>query len=208
MLKTIPELMSIIPEHEEIIEDQDSVLIFGFPGIGKTYAFEHQEELNLTLQDSDSSHFHWVYPEGDEEFKNPVLDEYGEKVPHPAWPSNYAQYIELTGREQVKKPDYIMISTHEIVMNTLANLKFESFTIIPDKSAKNYFLELYKKRGSNEAFIKMMSDNWEGFIDGTKKRAFLMGSHIVLVGPERKYRSLYDFLAADPKSLFAMEFDK
>lgn len=200
-------MLNTIPERKEIIESPDSVLIFGFPGVGKTYAFQNQEKLGITLQDSDSSHFHWVYPDGDTEFKNPITDDDGKKIPHPAWPANYAQYIELTGKEQVKKPDYIMISTHEIVMNTLANLKFESFTIIPDKSAKNYFLELYKKRGNDEAFIKMMNDNWEEFIEGTKKRAFLMGSHIVLIGPERKYRSLYDFLAADPMSLFAMEFD-
>ena len=200
-------MLNTIPEREEIIESPNSVLIFGFPGIGKTYAFQNQEELGKNLQDSDSSHFHWVYPDGDDEFKNPILDEDGKKIPHPAWPANYAQYIELTGREQVKKPDYILVSTHEIVMNTLADLKFDSFTIIPDKNSKEYYLNLYKERGNDDAFIKLMDDNWEEFIEGTKKRAFLMGSHIIIVGPDRKYKSLYDFLKSDPKTLFAMEFD-
>ena len=200
-------MLNTIPEHEEVIENLDSILIFGFPGIGKTYAFQNQEELGLDLQDSDSSHFHWVYPDGDDEFKYPILDEDGKKITHPAWPANYAQYIELTGREQIKKPDYIMISTHEVVMNTLADLKFDSFTIIPDKNSKEHYLNLYKERGNDDAFIKLMNDNWEEFIEGTKKRAFLMGSHIIIVGPERKYKSLYDFLSVDPKTLFAMEFD-
>lgn len=37
---------------------KESTIIFGFPGTGKTYAFNHQEELKATIQDSDSSHFH------------------------------------------------------------------------------------------------------------------------------------------------------
>lgn len=187
---------------------KDSIIIFGFPGTGKSFAFNHQEELELTLQDSDSSHFHWVYAEDDTEFKNPLKDEFGNKIPHPAWPANYAQYIELTGREQTKKPDYIFVSTHEEVMSVIGDLKFRSFTIVPTRNSKEFYLNLYKERGNDEAFIKMMDEKWDEFIDGTMKRACnLPGENfLILVGPDRPVKNVYDLLAQGPEVLFPMEF--
>ena len=188
----------------------ESTIIFGFPGIGKSYAFDHQEELGLYLQDSDSSHFHWVY-EG-EGFNNPVLDENGNKIPHPAWPANYAQYIELTGREQNNKPDYILVSTHEEVMKVIGDLKFRSITVVPDTSpeTKEHFLNLYKERGNTQEFIDMMDKNWEKFVKGTAMRGLSVpGEHyMIMVGPNRPYKNLYELLKNGIESLFVMEFDK
>ena len=146
-----------------------SIIIFGFPGVGKSYAFEHQEEIGFELQDSDSSHFHWLYK--DDEFKEPVLDEDGKKVVNPAWPANYAQYIELTGKEQEVNPDFIMVSTHKEVMDAILPLGFTSFCIYPDINLKDRFMEIYKNRGNDERFLKLMDENWENFVKGTEKRA-------------------------------------
>lgn len=181
----------------------ESIIIFGFPGVGKSYAFEHQEELGLELQDSDSSHFHWLYK--DDEFKEPVLDENGKKVPHPAWPANYAQYIELTGREQEVNPDYIFISTHEEVMETILPLGFISFCIYPDINMKDKFMQLYKDRGNDERFLKLMDEKWEEFVKGTEKRAMSAGKCISFpICEGGKIQNVYDLLKRKPK--IPMEF--
>lgn len=173
----------------------DSVIIFGFPGTGKTYAFEHAEELGLDLQDSDSSHFHWLYK--DNEFKEPVLDEDGKKVVHPEWPANYAAYISLTGREQAIKPDYIFVSTHDEVMKAIGSLGFTSFTVVPDNSLKEVYLELYRKRGSDEAFIQMMDKNWDKFIDSVVSNCINSEDFcnmLVLLRKGGKIQSIYDLI--------------
>ena len=181
----------------------ESIIIFGFPGVGKSYAFEHQEELGLELQDSDSSHFHWLYK--DDEFKEPVLDENGKKVVHPAWPANYAQYIELTGREQEVNPDFIFISTHAEVIEAILPLGFISFCIYPDIDMKDKFMQLYKDRGNDERFLKLMDEKWEEFVKGTEKRA--MSADKCISFPIReggKIQNVYDLLKRKPK--IPMEF--
>lgn len=182
---------------------KESIIVFGFPGVGKSYAFEHQEELGLELQDSDSSHFHWMYE--DDEFKKPVLDEDGKKVVHPAWPANYAQYIELTGREQEVNPDFIFVSTHEEVMEAILALGFISFCIYPDINMKDKFMQLYKDRGNDERFLKLMNEKWEEFVKGTEKRS--MNSEKCIRFPIReggKIQNVYDLLKRKPK--IPMEF--
>lgn len=144
--------------------NKKSIIIFGFPGVGKSYAYDHQEELQATIQDSDSSHFHWLYQ--GEGFDNPVLDEDGKKVVHPAWPANYAEYISLTGREQKDVPDFILVSTHKEVMEAILALEFpETWILVPARDDKEKYLELYKQRGSSPEFIQNMDKNWDAFID-------------------------------------------
>lgn len=173
----------------------ESVIIFGFPGVGKTYAFEHAEELGYTIMDSDSSKFHWVYE--DDDCTIPILDENGKKIVHPAWPQNYIQYITLMGRETEKYPDYILCSTHEEVMNALLPLDFTCFTIVPDISMKEDFLAIYKERGSSDEFIANMDKNWDEFVKGTIERSFsseLCNCTVVMIRKEGKIQNVSDLL--------------
>lgn len=185
----------------------ESVLIFGFPGVGKSYAKEHEEEYGLSLQDSDSSHFHWLYR--DNEFKDPVLDEDGKKVIHPEWPANYVRYIELTGREQSIKPDFIFVSTHEEVMKALLPLRFMSYTLVPTIDQKERYLKLYKERGSSDEFIELMDKNWEKFIKGTEERATnheYPDNMLINIWPTGKIQSVADLITLD--TVRAMDFEK
>lgn len=171
-----------------------ATIIFGFPGIGKTYAFLHQAELNLKLVDSDSSEYHWT------------KDDEGNKIAHPDWPKNYIDHVVEIGNSEEKIADYILMSTHEEVMNAMKD-KFETmFCLIPDKEAKDYFIDLYKNRGNDEAFIAKLSENWESWIRDTMSRAFDNNCTVVIIGPDRHYKTLYDFLKNPPK--MAMDFDK
>lgn len=174
----------------------ESIIVFGFPGVGKTYACAHQEELDATIQDSDSSHFHWLYR--GENFTDPVLDEDGKKVVHPAWPANYAEYISLTGREQKDPPDFIFVSTHKEVMEALLQLEFKEYWfIVPRKDAKDEYIERYKQRGSSEEFIKKISDNWEKFIDNNINMASTSDFASVCI-LNSKMPTVYDFIKNYP----------
>ena len=180
---------------------KESIIVFGFPGVGKSYAFDHQEELGLELQDSDSSHFHWL----EDDNKKPILDENGKKIPHPAWPANYVHYIELTGREQEVNPDFIFVSTHEEVMEAILPLGFNSFCIYPDINMKDKFMEIYKNRGNDKRFLKLMDEKWDEFVKGTESRA--MGADRCSCFPIReggKIQTVYDLMKRANK--IAMEF--
>lgn len=186
--------------------NKESVIIYGFPGTGKTYAFNKAEELELDLQDSDSSHFHWLYK--GEGFTDPVLDENGKKVVHPAWPANYAQYIELTGREQECPPDYIFVSTHKEVMEAVNNLGFVSFAVVPSKDCKDEFMRRFSERGSDEAFLKLMDEKFDEFVDSVVN--FVLNDEsanifLVEIRPGGKIQSVYDLIKNRPGLEIPME---
>lgn len=177
------------------MSNKESVIICGFPGVGKTYAFDHAEELGLKLQDSDSSHFHWLYEDDDHEFKNPLTNALGEKFVNPNWPTNYIQYIELTGREQEIKPDFIFVSTHDEVIKALKDKHFETYILIPSIRMKDKYLERYKERGSSDSFIELMDKKWKDFImnamsfNSDEISVFILNDEI---------ESVYDFIKCFP----------
>ena len=185
----------------------ESIIVFGFPGTGKSYACKLEEELDLKLQDSDSSHFHWMYEKDD--FKDPIFDEKGNKIPHPEWPMNYAKYIEITGREIDNNPDYIFVSTHEEVMETIGRLGFRTFTVVPWPDDKDHYLRLYAARGSSQEFIDNLDVNWKKFIDGTIARASKIGSTVIYVRANGNNKNITDLLKnnAFKNIIDPLEFD-
>lgn len=114
-------------------------VICGFPGIGKsTYVKEFKKEYGDTILDSDSSKF---------DKKN--------------FPNNYIKHI----KEAIEENKTILASSHDVVRNALIKEKIPFTLIYPDKKCKDEYLERYKKRGSPESFIKLLSDNWDDWID-------------------------------------------
>ena len=170
----------------------EAKIIFGFPGIGKTYSFLHQADLKLKLSDSDSSGYHWQIKDG-------------KRVEDPEWPENYIKHVVEIGKSDEDIVDYILMSTHEEVMNAMKGLFNEMYCIVPNRHEKDYFINLYKNRGNDEAFIKKLSANWDEWIIQTINRAFANDCSVVVIGPNNHYKTLYDFLENPPK--MAMEFD-
>ena len=88
-----------------------------FPACGKTWLYEHQNDFNLKILDSDSSNFSWK----DEKYTLPDFGDgcqYGHrKVRDPEFPKNYIAYI----KEQLEKDEYdfIFVSSHEEVRKAL-----------------------------------------------------------------------------------------
>ena len=115
-------------------------IISAFPGVGKT--FYHNEHKETTL-DSDSSNFSWVIKDG-------------VKTRNPEFPKNYIQHI--------KENTFIFVSSHKEVREALLDECIFFYVIYPDVNRKEEFVQRYKDRGSDESFIKLISDNWEQWI--------------------------------------------
>jgi vacuolar-type H+-ATPase subunit E/Vma4 len=150
------------------------------------------------LSDSDSSQFHWLY-----EHLNRT-----DKV-NPEWPQNYVERIKKFATDTSEDaPEYIFVSTHEDIMNAVLELNLPSFTVVPAKEDKAYYLNLYKERGSSESFVKLMDEKWDEFIDGATKRATdekHKNSTLIILHQDRKIKTIYDIVKRRIKP--AMIFD-
>lgn len=127
----------------------ETLAISAFPGCGKTYVKEHNDDL--TILDSDSSNYSWIYKDG---VKTEERD--------PNFPANYMNHIkeELASKEY----DFIFVSSHETVRKALKENDIPYISVIPDVSAKEEWLQRFKERGDSDAFIKTISDNWDQWI--------------------------------------------
>lgn len=134
-------------------------IIVGFPGVGKSY-FKNKIDLvgKIGVLDSDSSLFSWKSP----------------GVRHKNFPQNYIDHI----KKHMGLVDIILVSSHKIVRDALVDNNLKFTLIYPNRSLKKYYLKLYKDRGSDDAFIKLISDYWDSFIDELEEQ--ICSSKLVL----------------------------
>lgn len=121
-------------------------IISAFPGTGKSVY--HQKHKETTL-DSDSSNFSWI------------INENGDKVRNPKFPKNYIEYI----KENIGRYEVIFISSHKEVRDALLNECIFFYLVYPDDSRKDEFIERYRNRGNDESFIKLVSGNWDNWMN-------------------------------------------
>ena len=132
---------------KEILQDagfsrsKKAVIVSGFPGVGKTYAAKNNKDLKIL--DSDSSSFSWAG------FSR-----------NPEFPKNYIKHI----KENEYNYDIIFVSSHKEVRDALLENKISFTLVYPNKYLKNEYLERLKRRGSNEAFIKKIDENWDSWL--------------------------------------------
>ena len=128
----------------------NTIVISAFPGVGKTYVYEHQNELGLTILDSDSSNFSWI------------KDENGNNtnVRNPEFPSNYVKHI----ISNVGNADIIFVSSHKNVRDALLDNGVSFVVVYPNIKFKNMYLDRYKERGNSKEFISNIEKNWNMWI--------------------------------------------
>lgn len=124
---------------------KNTKIISGFPGVGKTSLFNNEEFKALQILDSDSSKFSWSEP----------------GVRHPDFPNNYMEHI----KSNMGKVDIILVSSHEIVRKALVANGIPFIIVYPAKELKDTYIENYKGRGNDKAFIEFISNNWDSFLD-------------------------------------------
>lgn len=132
---------------------KDTIILSAFPGCGKSYLFNHQKEMNLTVLDSDSSSFSW---EEDKVTRNKDF------------PNNYILHI----KDNIGKCDIICVSSHDIVRNALKENKLNYILVFPDISSKETYMKNYKERGNDDKFLKFIDENWNKFILDMYKETF------------------------------------
>mgnify|MGYP001585513385 FL=1 len=131
-----------------------TLLCAGFPAVGKSHIYNHSK---LKVLDSDSSKF-------DKSF----------------FPQNYIEHI----KANLGKVDIILISSHDVVRDALVKEGLDFTLVYPNIDLKGEFIERYKQRGSNEGFIKLVSDNWTEWItqlqnqNGCKKIELNTGQYL------------------------------
>lgn len=113
-----------------------TLIISGFPGVGKSTAFS--TAANLVIKDSDSSQF--------------------DKAD---FPQNYIAHIKQCIDDKV---DIVFVSSHKEVRDVLTENNIWYVLLYPDISLKNEYLERYKQRGSSQKFIDLVESNWENWI--------------------------------------------
>lgn len=126
----------------------DTIIISAFPGMGKTTYYNQNKDICL---DSDSSNFSWIK---DSEGNNT-------KERNPEFPKNYIEHI----KENMGKYDYIFISSHIEVRKALIEAEIPYFLFYPEKDRKEELIQIYKDRGNNEAFVKLLESNFENWIE-------------------------------------------
>ena len=126
-----------------------TLIISGFPGVGKTTFKNNHPEL--VVLDSDSSQY-----SKDESF-----------------PQNYIEHV----KENIGKADVILLSSHKVVRNALDKEGIKYTAVFPlrinegqeysrdyEYIAKSEYIQRYRDRGNTEDFIKLIGDNWEAWI--------------------------------------------
>lgn len=139
---------------QDILEsvDKETQVIAGFPGIGKSYYKKKMKDSNVL--DSDSSKFSW--------------DKKDKSKRNPDFPKNYIEHI----KSNIGKVDVILVSTHDEVREELEKNDIKYTLVYPDASLKDEYVERYKDRGSDDKFIKFISDGWDKMIKNLESEKF------------------------------------
>lgn len=118
-----------------------NIIVSGFPGVGKSTFYQNYKNSEVfTVLDSDSSRFSKEH-----------------------FPNNYLDYIEKEYVDVTDKAKIILVSTHEEVRKGLHQRGLAYHLILPHASLKQEYLERYRKRGSNDAFVSLVDSSWLAF---------------------------------------------
>ena len=148
-----------------------TIIISGFPGIGKTYAYNKLKWEGYDVLDSDSSNFSWLPGKINEERNTD-------------FPKNYIEHI----NENIGKVDYIFVSSHKVVRDALENNGIRYVSVFPRLKYKDLYIERYINRGNTEDFIKIVESQWDNWI----KEMMEITTNCTRITVEEEY--LYDVI--------------
>lgn len=162
-----------------------------FPACGKTWLYEHQEDYNLKILDSDSSQFSWMYVLDEKyECKNRGKKNYEKqyvKVRNPDFPNNYIKHI----KENIGKCDCIFVSSHASVREALEKEGIDFTIVYPHSSCKAEWVGrcfIRDKNGESGCGAEAMCNNWEQWISECFKTGI---NHKEIVLQSREHLSDY-----------------
>ena len=131
-----------------------TMIISGFPGVGKTFCCENIKKIKA--YDCDSSSYHYLKDSFG--IHGPIKQDGSE------WVKDYVDAIikvQELGDAEKGHYDYIFISCHKEVRDELRRRGINYLIVAPKRELKNAYLIRYLKRGSHLSFIKSMSESWD-----------------------------------------------
>lgn len=139
-----------------------------FPACGKTWLYEHQEDYDLKILDSDSSNFSWIRHNGIKER-------------NPDFPQNYINHI----KENIGNYDYIFVSSHASVREALDKDGIGFTVVYPECGCKAEWVGrcfIRDKNGESGCGVEAMYQNWEQWILECVETGLLHGEIVLLPG--------------------------
>ncbi len=115
---------------------KDTLILSGFPGTGKSFLYDNQQDGKIVL-DSDSS-----------------------KFDKSEFPGNYIKHI----KDNIGKVDIICVSSHEDVRDALIDEGIGFTLVYPFSHLKDEYLDRYKQRKSPQEFINLIDKYWDVWI--------------------------------------------
>lgn len=152
------------------------MIVSAFAGVGKTTL---AQKYGKDVIDLESGDFRWLNNDGTEQSKG------SQRVQNPRFPINYLEAIKAANQ----KYKVVLISQHEVIRKCLDAVKLDYILAYPDISMKEEFIERYRKRGNNENFIRLISTDWEKWIQALDS----VQTHSKIVLQKGQY--LTDFVA-------------
>lgn len=149
-----------------------TVVICGFPGVGKSHLFRNPG--NYTFLDSDSFSFSWLYPEDG-----------SDRMRHPQWPRNYIEHIE----SNLGEVDAIFVSTHKEVRIALQKSNIEFILVYPGLEMESEYIQRYINRGNQDAFIGLLRNFYQTWVSDLMKQESCI--HMPL-GPGEYLNDVFD----------------
>ena len=157
-----------------------------FPACGKTWVYNHQEDLGLKILDSDSSEFSWTYLSTSE--KGETIRGF-RKIRNLDFPNNYIKHI----KENIGKYDCIFVSSHASVREALDKDGIDFTIVYPESSCKAEWIGrcfIREKNNEDGCGAEVLYNNWEDWILECVKTGL---THKEIVLDSKEYLSDYFF---------------
>lgn len=139
------------------------IIISGFPLVGKTYLSKIKDNPDskkffpFNAFDLESSDFSWI------------MDEDCNKVRNPAFPDNYAEYLENTFIKgyECNNIDIVLTSSHGKVQQALVDKGIKFIMAYPEnnEAIKQAWLDRFDHREYNGFTREFLESNFEKFIE-------------------------------------------
>jgi len=133
------------------------IIISGSAGVGKTTVGKKYKNVI----DLDCSDYKWIYKDND--IKNMEKEKrkgIKNRIVNPKWPLNYIKSI----LENALKYDIVLISQQKELRELLDSKDIDYIVCFPNLDCKDEYISRYRKRGNNEAFVKIQEQNYDKWV--------------------------------------------
>lgn len=160
-----------------------------FPACGKTYVYDHQKELGITIMDSDSSKFSWIITQ-ERRIGGKIS-----KERNPEFPMNYINHI----KENIGKVDYILVSSHKEVRDALIENDICFDLVFPEISCHDEWVGRCFRRGNDVEFCKLIDVNYINWVNEIKSFIYDNAHHSIRAYTLGHNQYLYDIIKNENK---------